>query len=149
MKKRVVVLSKSRREFFKTQLSTIFLKLKKDKKKPGKLKHPDRRLYQNIILGLDYDVLKSEVSWIVQNRLAEKQIQKKGKEKATGWNKFFGKSVSDKVTEEERLEIAKIVEKIATESQNLLHAPDQYCHTQIFFKQEKFGLKLLDGKHCG
>jgi hypothetical protein len=139
----MIVLSRKFREMLKSNLEEIFLYLKDENVKLKKLDIEKRRLYQNILTGLDFKIVKETISAIIKEKVLKKQIKKKNKKK-TGWN-LFGSKISETITEEEKLQIENLIEEIVEENKTIEDMPDSYCHTVIYFKQRELRFDLRNG----
>jgi hypothetical protein len=142
--KRMIVMSKSFINFLKTQLEEIFYELKEDNIKLKKMNIEKRRLYENILLGLDFKTVKETISAMIKDKRLQKQIIKEKKKKKKGW--FFKSKITETISENEKLEIQNLIDKIVEENTFTEEIPDNYCHTLVHFNQRELRFDLRDGK---
>lgn len=102
-----------------------------------------RRLYENILLGLDFKVVRETVGVLIKERALKKQIKKKEKKKR-GWG-WFGSKIESSVSSSEKQQIQDLIDKIVEEEQTVVEMPDFYCHTVVNFNQRELHLDLRDG----
>lgn len=122
-------MSKKFKKEIKEQLTEIFLKLIDKDFKLKKLTEKELRTYENIIVGLGFDLSKQLIEEIIKDKILEKEIKKKEKSK----NKFtwFSEKVKHELSENEKIEIETFIETVIQEEQISLKTPKKYTHSVI------------------
>lgn len=141
--KRMIIISKKMRAFFKKQLEEIFNEVKDKNGKLKKLTLEQRRLYENILLGLDFSIVKETISTMIKANRLQKQINKEKKKKKKGW--FFKSKITETISESEKVQIQNLIDRIVEENKTVEELPDNYCHTSIQFNQGELHFDLRDG----